>query len=97
MPLKASQKKNLRALAHHLKPTVTVADNGLSEPVVAEIERALDDHELVKIKLRADRHQRKAWAAEIANMCGAELIQAIGQTASFYRRHPERPVIDPGK
>ena len=65
MPLKASQKKNLRALAHHLKPLVTVADNGLSEPVVAEIERALDDHELVKIKLRSDRQQRKAWAAEV--------------------------------
>jgi RNA-binding protein len=97
MPLKASQKKNLRALAHHLKPLVTVADNGLSEPVVAEIERALNDHELVKIKLRADRGQRKAWAAEIANRCGAELIQAIGQTASFYRRHPEKPIIDPGK
>ena len=97
MPLKASQKKNLRALAHHLKPLVTVADNGLSEPVVAEIERALDDHELVKVKLRADRIQRKAWAAEIADTCGAELIQAIGQTASFYRRHPEKPVIDPGQ
>jgi len=75
MPLKASQKKTLRALAHHLKPLVTVADNGLSEPVVAEIERALDDHELVKIKLRADRYQRKAWAGEIAEKCGAELIQ----------------------
>ena len=97
MPLKASQKKNLRALAHHLKPLVTVADNGLSEPVVAEIERALDDHELVKIKLRADRDQRKAWARDITEKCGAELVQAIGQTASFYRRHPEKPVIDPGK
>ena len=96
MPLKASQKKNLRALAHHRKPLVTVADNGLSEPVVAEIERALDDHELVKIKLRADRAQRKAWAREITDRCGAELIQAIGQTASFYRKHPEKPVIDPG-
>jgi RNA-binding protein len=97
MPLKASQKKNLRALAHHLKPVVTVADKGLSESVIAEIERALDDHELVKVKLRADRDQRKAWVEDIAGQCRAELIQTIGQTASFYRRHPEKPVIDPGK
>ena len=96
MPLKASQKRNLRALAHHLKPLVTVADKGLSESVLAEIERALLDHELVKIKLRADREQRKAWVKDIAGHCHAELIQAIGQTASFYRRHPEKPVIDPG-
>jgi RNA-binding protein len=97
MPLKASQKKNLRARAHHLKPLVTVADKGLSESVVAEIERALFDHELVKIKLRADREQRKTWAGDIASLCGAELIQAIGQTACFYKRHPDKPVIDPGK
>lgn len=97
MPLKASQKKNLRALAHHLKPLVTVADKGLSESVMAEIERALEDHELVKIKLRADRDQRKAWVTEIAGQSKAELIQTIGQTASFYRKHPEKPVIDPGK
>ena len=96
MPLKASQKKNLRGQAHHLKPLVTVADKGLSESVVAEIERALFDHELIKVKLRADREQRKAWVRDIADKCQAELIQTIGQTASFYKRHPDKPVIDPG-
>lgn len=97
MPLKASQKKNLRARAHHLKPTVTVADKGLSESVVAEIERALFDHELIKVKLRADREQRKTWAGDIARRCSAELVQTIGQIACFYKRHPDKPVIDPGK
>lgn len=97
MPLKASQKKNLRARAHHLNPVVTVADKGLSDSVIAEIERALFDHELVKIKLRGEREQRKAWAGDIARRCSAELIQAIGQTACFYKRHPDKPVIDPGK
>jgi len=96
MPLKASQKRNLRGQAHHLKPLVTVADKGLSESVVAEIERALFDHELIKVKLRADREQRKAWAESIAQQCQAELIQTIGQTACFYKRHPDKPVINPG-
>ena len=96
MPLKAAQKKNLRAKAHHLKPVVTVADKGLSESVTAEIERALNDHELIKIKLRSDRDTRKLWEKTIAEQCKAELIQSIGQTACFYKRNTEKPVIDPG-
>jgi RNA-binding protein len=96
MSLKASQKKNLRGQAHHLKPLVIVADKGLSETVLAEIERALNDHELIKVKLRGDRDVRKQWAQNIAEQCQAELIQTIGQVACYYRKHPEKPVIDPG-
>ncbi len=96
MPLKAAQKKNLRGQAHHLKPFVTVADKGLSESVVAEIERALIDHELIKVKLRGERGKREAWALEIATQCKAELIHSIGQVACFYRKNPEKPVVDPG-
>jgi RNA-binding protein len=96
MPLKAAQKKNLRGRAHHLKPLVTVADKGLSESVIAEIERALYDHELIKVKLRAEREQRNSWAQDIAETCEAEWIQSIGQIACFYKKHPEKPVIDPG-
>jgi len=94
MSLKASQKKNLRAQVHHLKPVVTVADKGLSESVVAEIERALNDHELIKIKLRGERETRKAWAESIAEQCHAELIQSIGQVASFYRKNPDKAAIE---
>jgi len=97
MPLKASQKKNLRGKAHHLKPLVTVADKGLSETVVAEIKRALNDHELIKVKLRSDREKRKLWAQSIVELCDAELITTIGQVACYYRKHPEKPLIDPGK
>ena len=95
MPLKASQKKNLRGQAHHLKPLVIVAGKGLSESVVAEIERALNDHELIKVKLRGDREQRGDWMQAIAEQCTAELIQSIGQVACFYKIHPDKPVIDP--
>jgi RNA-binding protein len=96
MPLKAAQKKTLRARAHHLKPLVTVADKGLSESVIAEIERALYDHELIKVKLRGERDARKAWAQSIAKQCGAEMVFSIGQVACFYKKHPEKPVIQPG-
>lgn len=93
MPLKASQKKQLRGLAHHLKPLVIVADKGLSESVVAEIEHTLDDHELVKVKLRGARDVRKQWATSIAEQCNADLVQTIGQVACYYRRNPEKPKI----
>lgn len=96
MSLKASQKKNLRSQAHHLKPVVTVADKGLSENVVAEIERALNDHELIKVKLRTDRETRKTLVLRIAEQCKAELVQSIGQVACFYRKNPEKPVINSG-
>ena len=96
MPLKAAQKKNLRGQAHHLKPVVTVADKGLSESVVAEIERALNDHELIKVKLRSDRDKRKEWTLSIAEQCKAELVQTIGQVACFYRKNPDKPVINTG-
>ena len=96
MSLKASQKKNLRGQAHHLKPLVIVADKGLSDTVVAEIDRALNDHELIKVKLRSDRDVRKVWALSIAEQCKAELIQTIGQVACYYRKNPDKPVINPG-
>ena len=96
MPLKASQKKNLRAQAHHLKPLVVVADKGLSESVVTEIKRVLNDHELIKVKLRSDREKRKQWVQSIVDLCQAEHVTSIGQVACFYRRHPEKPVINPG-
>ena len=54
-------KKYLRRLGHNLKPVVTIAAKGLTEPVCAEIERALADHELIKIKLAVgDRAAKKS-------------------------------------
>ena len=85
--------RRIAGQAHHLKPVVTVADKGLSETVVAEIERALNDHELIKIKLRGDREMRKVWAQRISELCKADLVHSIGQVACFYKKHPENPII----
>jgi RNA-binding protein len=93
MTLNARQRKHLRGLTHALQPVVTVADKGLSQNVMAEIESALDHHELVKIKLRADRDTRAAWVKEISSRCRAERVQAIGQVVCFFRRNPQEPVI----
>jgi RNA-binding protein len=87
------QKRYLRGLTHHLQPVVTVADKGLTENVLAEIENALQHHELVKIKLRADRSTRSRWGEEIEKSSGATLVHSIGQVACYFRRNPEKPVI----
>lgn len=93
MSLSNRQIRHLRGLSHRLKPVVIVADKGLSETVMKEIESALDHHELVKIKLRSDRDTRAAWTREISASCNAELVHSIGQVACFYRRNPDQPVI----
>jgi len=94
MSLSTRQKKYLRGLTHALQPVVTVADKGLTENVMAEIESALDHHELVKIKLRVDRETRAGLIGEIARRCAAEKVHVIGQVACYFRRNPEKPVID---
>jgi|SRR5210317_1207581 RNA-binding protein len=94
MSLSNRQLKFLRGLCHHLKPVVIVGDKGLSENVQAEIESALDHHELIKIKLKTDRDTRAAWAEQIQQSFGAEPVQSIGQVVSFYRRNPRKPVIE---
>jgi RNA-binding protein len=93
MKLSNSQIRHLRGLCHSLDPVVMVADKGLSDNVRAEVELALDSHELIKIKLRSEREQRKAWTEDLVDSTGATLVQQIGQVICLYRRHPENPRI----
>lgn len=72
---------------------VRVGQRGLTDAVVAELEHALDAHELVKIRLAGDRSTRAAWIGELCERTGAQAVQQIGATASLFRRNPERPHI----
>ena len=83
---KADSKQH-RAIGHKLKPIVTVAGKGLTETVLAEIDRALTDHELIKVKLAVgDREARAAVTEEICNSSGAELVQSTGNIILILRR-----------
>ena len=83
--------RRLRAQAHHLKPVVLVGQNGVTPAVVEEIDRALDDHELIKVRMRGhDRESRAAAVSEICDQLEAEKVQLIGGTAVFYRQNKER-------
>ncbi|PAA08520.1 ribosome assembly RNA-binding protein YhbY [Pseudomonas fragi] len=88
MPLTQEQKKQYKSIGHHLKPVLTVADNGLTEGVLAELERALGDHELIKIKVNIlDRESRLEAIAELCKVGKAELVQVIGKMALLYRKN----------
>ena len=79
--------RQLRAIGHKLRPVVTVAGNGLSDGVVSEIDRALSDHELIKIKLAVgDKSARTAVAEELCDRAGAEIVQSIGNVILVLRR-----------
>lgn len=88
MPISADRKKNLRTIGHKLNPIVTIAGNGLSEGVLQELNRALDDHELIKVKLAiAEREDRKALVTELVALPNVELIQEIGKVVLLYRHN----------
>ncbi|MEQ6889560.1 ribosome assembly RNA-binding protein YhbY [Halomonas sp. 1390] len=90
MSLSQAQKKAFRSIGHHLDPVVTVSENGASEGVLAELDRALRDHELVKVKLALpDRDDRAAMLDELVTASGAELVQKIGKMALLYRHNPK--------
>jgi RNA-binding protein len=86
MSISSAQRKEYRTLGHKLNPIVTVAGNGLSEGVQDELQRALEDHELIKIKLAIlDRDARKQAVQEICQLCRCEVVQEIGKVALIYR------------
>ena len=79
--------KQLRAIGHKLKPVVTVAGNGLSDNVLQEVQRALGDHELIKVKISVgDRDTRNAMIEEVCTHTGATLVQSIGNVVVLMKR-----------
>jgi RNA-binding protein len=90
MALSEKQKKHLRRLAHPLNPIVMLGNAGLTDAVVAELDRALTDHELVKVTARVgDRDARNGALASLASRTTSELVQRIGHVGVFYRRRAD--------
>ena len=88
--LTPAQRRDLRARAHHLNPVVTIAGNGLTPSVVAEIERSLQAHELIKVKVQgAEREQRDALMQELCASLQAEPVQHIGNILVVWRQRRE--------
>lgn len=90
MTLNAARKKRLRAEAHALKPVVMIGQRGYTAAVVAAIDEALNDHELIKIRLRGlERDRRKPMIEEICGDLEAEFVALVGSVATLYRQRPD--------
>ena len=93
-PLSGKQARHLRALAHHLKPIVQIGKNGWTEALSAQIEQALLDHELIKIKVGGEcPTDRKEIAEKLSSHLDAIVAQSIGTLLVVYKAHPEKPKI----
>lgn len=91
-PLASSRRSELRARAHRLRPVVIVGDKGLTPEVLAEIDRSLAAHELIKVKAATDdRAARGAWMEEICARLEAHPVQSIGKVLVIFRARPEPP------
>ncbi|HEU4991221.1 MAG TPA: ribosome assembly RNA-binding protein YhbY [Luteimonas sp.] len=81
-----AQTRFLRGQAHGLKAMLQVGGKGISDALVAEVDGALEHHELIKVKVAAeDRDARDAMVEELARRAGAALVQRIGHTAVLFR------------
>lgn len=86
MPLSPAETKRLRRIGHELKPVVMTGGQGLTDAVVAEVDRALEDHELIKVRINGeDRDARAAEMALLAERTHAEKVQVIGKIVLLYR------------
>ncbi|BBI92882.1 ribosome assembly RNA-binding protein YhbY [Serratia symbiotica] len=96
MHLNNKQKQHLKGLAHPLKPVVMLGNHGLTEGVLAEIEQALEHHELIKVKIAAEDRETKTLIADaIVRETGACNVQVIGNTLILYRPSKERKINIP--
>jgi RNA-binding protein len=94
-PPTSKELRQLRAQAHSLKPVVTIAAKGLAPSVLEELDRALNDHELIKVKVAVgDREQRESVIGELCAQSNAYLVQRVGNIATLLRTNPQ---ADPRK
>ena len=89
--LTAAQTRFLRGQAHDLKALLQVGGKGITDALIAEIDGALEHHELIKVKVAGeDRDARDAMIAQIAERTDAALVQRIGHTAVLYRQSKDK-------
>jgi putative YhbY family RNA-binding protein len=90
--LSPTERRALRARAHSLHPVVAIGNSGLSPTVLAEIDRSLKAHELIKVRVfGAERDEREALLAQICEAVDAAPVQHIGNILVVYREKPEEP------
>lgn len=95
LSLSVSERRDLKARAHALNPTVMIGNAGLTEAVLKEIDATLKNHELIKIRVMGDdRAAREAMLEAICNQLEAAPVQHIGKLLVVYRPTPAAEKIE---
>jgi RNA-binding protein len=92
MPLSSRQRRHLRGLAHPLDPVVLIGAQGVTAAVVRQADKALEAHELIKVRFAEGIDARES-SGDLAARARAELAQVIGRIAVLYRRRKQDPEI----
>ena len=90
--MSGTQRRFLRSRAHHVKPLVLIGDRGLHDGVFVQIDKCLDDHELIKVKYRgASREALCEAAAAIFSKIDGQTVQIVGKILVVYRPDSKSP------
>lgn len=94
MALNGKQKRQLRALGHHLSAVVLVGSDGVTEGVIGAVDQALKDHELIKVKIAdEDRDGRAAAVEKLAATTASDVAQTLGRTVLLFRKKKKNSKI----
>ncbi len=77
--------KELKSRAHHLKPVIMIGQKGITDSLLEAMNKALDDHELIKVKFIDFKEDRRVLSQELEKKTESKLINIIGNIAIFYR------------
>ncbi len=83
------QRRKLKSLAHHLNPVVQIGQKGLTEALIKAVDKALSDHELIKVKFVDFKDEKHDLAEEVVDKTGSVLVGMIGNIAIIFRENPE--------
>jgi putative YhbY family RNA-binding protein len=98
LQITSAQRRELRAQAHALNPVVSIAENGLTDSVLKEIETCLKAHQLIKIRVYGDsRENRLAYYEQICTQLQAAQVQHIGKLLVVYRPQADDATVNPKK
>ena len=89
--LGGGNKRKLKSLAHHLKPVVLIGQKGITENLIKAADRALSDHELIKVKFIDLKDQKRELTEQIVKGTGACHVNTIGNVVILYKENPDRP------
>ena len=89
MELTSKRRAELKAKAHELDPVAHIGKYGVTPESLAHIDKALTDHQLIKVKFLGFKETRKELSEEIAGATSSALVDVIGNVAIFYRENPE--------